>query len=133
MALQRSEELRQKFVQEMTVYNRDMFVIVDETGSDRRDSLCRYGYSLRGKPARSQKLLVRGKRVSAIGALSGSGMLGCHVVEGSVTADTFEEFIEKSLLPNLCPFNGTNPHSVVVMDNFPLARIMPPLELVNAA
>ena len=48
-----------------------------------------------------QKLLVRGKRVSAIGALSGSGMLGCHMVEGSVNADTFEEFIEKSLLPNL--------------------------------
>ena len=63
VALQRSEELRQKFVQEMTVYNRDMFVIVDETGSDRRDSLRRYGYSLRAK------LLVRGKRVSAIGAL----------------------------------------------------------------
>jgi len=81
----------------MTVYNRDMFVIVDETGSDRRDLLCRYGYSLRRKPARSQKLLVRGKRVSAIGALSGSGMLGCHVVEGSVTADTFEVSITKPM------------------------------------
>ena len=51
MALQRSEELRQKFVQEMTVYNRDMFAFLDETGSDRRDSLRRYGYSPRGKPA----------------------------------------------------------------------------------
>ena len=59
-------------MEEMTVYNRDMFVFVDETGSDRRDSLHRYGYSLRGKPARIQKLLVRGKRVSAIGALSAS-------------------------------------------------------------
>ena len=47
--LEYSEELRQKFVQEMTVYNRDMFVIVDETESDRRDTLCRYGYSLKGK------------------------------------------------------------------------------------
>ena len=34
-------------MQEMTVYNRDIFVFVDETGNDRRDSLCRYGYSLR--------------------------------------------------------------------------------------
>ena len=56
-------------MQEMTVYNRDIFVFVDENGNDRRDLLCRYGYSLRGKPARSQKVLVRGKRVSAIGAL----------------------------------------------------------------
>ena len=45
-------------MQEMTVYNRDMFAFVDETGSDRRDSLRRNGYSLRGKPARFQKLLV---------------------------------------------------------------------------
>ena len=132
VALQRSEELRQKFVQEMTVYNRDMFVFVDETGSDRRDSLRRYGYSLRGKPARSQKLLVRGKRVSAIGALSGSGMLGCHMVEGSVNADTFEEFIEKSLLPNLCPFNGTNPHSVVVMDNCSIHHVERVIKLIES-
>ena len=54
-------------MQEMTVYNRDIFVFVDENGNDRRDLLCRYG--LRGKPARSQKVLVRRKRVSAIGAL----------------------------------------------------------------
>ena len=85
----------------------------------------RYGYSLRGKPARSQKLLVRGKRVSAIGALSASGMLGCHMVEGSVNADTLKEFIEKSLLPNLClAFNGTNPHSVVVMDNCSIHHVV---------
>ena len=48
VALQCSEESRQKFVQEITVYNRDLFVFVDETGSERRDSLHRYGYSLRG-------------------------------------------------------------------------------------
>ena len=106
----------------MTVYNRDMFVFVNETATDRRDSLRRNGYSLRGKHARTQKLLVIGKRVSAIGALS--GMLGCHMVEGSVKADTFEEFIEKSPFPNLCPFNGTNPHSVVVMDNCSVMKLI---------
>ena len=94
--------------------------------------LRRYGYSLRGKPARSQKLLVRGKRVSAIGALSASGMLGCHMVEGSVNADTFEEFIEKSLLPNLCPFNGTNPHSVVVMDNCSIHHVERVIKLTES-
>ena len=51
-------------------------------------------------------------------------MLGCHMIEGSVKADTFEEFIEKSLFPNLCPFNGTNPHSVVVMDNFSVMKLI---------
>ena len=44
VALQRSEELRQTFMQEMTIYNRDMFAFVDEMGSDRRDSLRKFGY-----------------------------------------------------------------------------------------
>ena len=37
VALQCSEESKQMLVQEIAVYNRDMFVFVDETGSDRRD------------------------------------------------------------------------------------------------
>jgi len=88
--------LRQTFMQEMTIYNRDMFVFVDEMGSDRRDSLRKFGYSLRGRPARPWKLLVRSKRVSAIGVLSTSGMLDCHIVEVlSMLTDS------KSLLKNL--------------------------------
>ena len=46
------------------------------------------------------------------------------MIEGSVKADTFEEFIEKSLFPNLCPFNGTNAHSVVVMDNCSVMKLL---------
>lgn len=35
----------------------------------------------------------------------------------SVDGDAFFNFIERSLLPNLLPFNGTNSRSVVVLDN----------------
>ena len=38
-----------------------MLVFVDETGTDRRDCMRRFGYSLRGRPAVSQKLLLRGQ------------------------------------------------------------------------
>ena len=30
-------------------------------------------------------------------------------------ANTFLEFIRDHLVPNLLPFNGVNPHSVVIM------------------
>ena len=73
--------------------------------------------SLRGKQVTSQKLLVRGQRVSAVAVMSTEGILDCHIVSGSVNADSFEEFVERSLLPHLMPFNGVNPHSVVVLDN----------------
>ena len=53
----------------MTVYtgHPELFVFIDETGSDRRDCM---RYSLRGKPAVSDKLLWRGQRASAIYAKS---------------------------------------------------------------
>ena len=60
-----------------------MFVFVDESGCDRRNSTRRLGYSLRGKRAVSQKLLARGKRISAIGVMSMEGVLDCHVVENT--------------------------------------------------
>lgn len=38
-------------------------------------------------------------------------------VFGSVDGETFSQFIELHLLPHLLPFNGTNPNSIIVMDN----------------
>lgn len=45
------------------------------------------------------------------------GLLDIKIVRGSVTGDIFNDFIERQLLPNLMPFNGTNPNSIVIMDN----------------
>jgi len=39
-------------------------------GTDRRDALRRKGYSVRGKPASNQQLLIRGENVSIISFLS---------------------------------------------------------------
>ena len=92
----------------MSVYkgHPDLFIFVDETGADRRDSMRKFGYSLRGQPAVANKLLFRG-HVSAIAAISfDSGLLDCSTVIGSVTGDEFLSFIQKSLVPNLQPFDG---------------------------
>ena len=45
-----------------------------------------------------------------------SGMLDVYTTTGSVD-EVFLDFLEKSVLPLLLPFNGVNPHSVVLMDN----------------
>ena len=39
----------------------DMLVLVDETGTDRRDCMRQFEYSLRGRPAVTQELHVRGQ------------------------------------------------------------------------
>ena len=52
---------------EISLFHPDMLIWIDETGSDRRNSIRKYGYSLRGIPARVFQLHVGGKRISAIG------------------------------------------------------------------
>ena len=40
-----------------------------------------------------------------------------HVAQGNMNGDRFSKFIQECVLPILMPFNGSNPRSVVVMDN----------------
>ena len=50
-AQQRSDELREQYVQDVSLYDPEMLVFLDETGSDRRTYLRRYGYALKGSRA----------------------------------------------------------------------------------
>ena len=92
-----------------------MLIFIDETGCDRRDLIRKKGYSIRGKPAVKHKLLVRGEHISVIAAISTKGLLDVKICRGGVDSDTFYDFINKNLLPYLCPFDSN--HSVVILDN----------------
>ena len=93
IAKQRDEYLRATFVMDVSCYKTDMLVFFDETGADRRNTMRKYGYSLRGKPAKNHKLLIRGKRVSAIAVMSVQGLLDCKIVHESVDGDVFYDFV----------------------------------------
>ena len=116
-AQQRSEELRAKFLTDISIFEPEILVFVDETGTDKRAALRKYGYSLRGRPAISERPLVKGERYSAIAGLHISGILDVRVTTECVDADIFFEYVEHCLLPYLLPFNGVNPNSVVILDN----------------
>lgn len=94
-----------------------MLIFIDETGSDKRNSIRKYGYSLKGRPLKKYATLIRGERVSAIAGISMAGLLDVKVLVGTTDGDSFYDYIQKYLLPHLMPFNGVNPHSVVIMDN----------------
>ena len=116
-ALQRDDLLHQQFVADVSLYVRDTLIFIDETGTNRTDTVCKVGYSLRGKPVNAQKLVVRGEHVSAIAAITTKGLLALKIVRGSVDGDTFYEFVCTDLVPKLMPFNGTNCNSVLLLDN----------------
>ena len=46
--------------------------------------------------------------------ISTNGLLDVKIIKDG---DTFYDFLQTHVLPHLMPFNGQNPHSVVVMDN----------------
>ncbi len=81
------------------------------------DLIARMPYSIRGYPARIAKLLINGKRYSAIGIMSTTALLDCYIVEGTSDRDVFYSFVQSSLLQHLMPFNGQNPNSIVIIDN----------------
>lgn len=122
-ALQRDKQLRSQFISDVSVYNPEMLVFLDESGADKRDYLRKYGYSLRGKPPVCHKLLVRGQHVSLIAFMSTAGILDFDIAHGSVNGDVLYNFVEKYLLPHLMPFDGNNPHSVVILDNCSIHHI----------
>lgn len=113
VALQRDEQLRSSFASDVAMYCPEMVIFLDESGSDKRDYLRKKGYSLRGKPPIAHKLVLRGEHVSLLTFMSMAGVLDCQIVRGSVNGEVFYNFIE----PHLMPFDGHNPHSIVVMDN----------------
>ena len=132
----RDEVLRAQYVAEVSMYRPEMLVYLDESGCDRRDSLRKKGYSLRGKPAKLQRLLVRGQRVSVIAFLSFVGLLDFQLVTEAVDSVIFYDFVQEVLLPHLMPFNGQNlhsqnPHSVVILDNCSIHHVQPVVRMIQ--
>ena len=67
-------------------------------------------------PAKVDKLLVCGEHLSAVIFMSTTGVLDCKVVKQSINGILYD-IVQHILLPQLMPYNGSNPLSIVVMDN----------------
>ena len=117
IAKQRCVEYRAQFRAQTMLYRQDSFVWVDESGSDARKSMRRFGYSLRGLPPVCKHFLIRGKRISAIAANSCDGLLGVELTTGSVDGDKYFDFVRGTLIPNMHSFDGIARRSIAVMDN----------------
>lgn len=111
----------------------ELFVWVDETGSDKRKSMRRFGYSLRGLPPVCHRFLVRGNRISAIAAICSEGLLGVELVTGTVNGDKFFDFIRGTLIPNMNAFDGSSSKSIIVMDNCSIHHVPKVIELLEDA
>ena len=125
VAIQRSDLLRCEFLVDMSIYqgHPELFVFVDETGTDRRDTLRKFAYSIRGKPATASKFMVRGQRVSAILGMCSDGILDFTTNTATTTGSIFQHYVQTALLPYLQPFDGVHARSIVVLDNASIRHV----------
>ena len=115
------------------LFSRHQLVWVDETGSNARDHARKFGYAIRGCTSITHCLLMRGERVNAIAAIASSGLVAFHTVTESVTGHTFFDFLRGTLIPQMMPFNGANPHSVLILDNCSVHHIYEVKDLLQQA
>ena len=131
ISLQRSDEERAKFIAEVSAYNPSMLVWIDESGCDRRNCIRRRGYGIRGVTPQDHRLLIRGRRYSAIPIISLQGIHDVGLLEGSVNGEQLEVFVQNCLLPVLKPFNWVNECSVVIMDNASIHHVQSIVDLIE--
>lgn len=109
------------------------FVWLDKSGVDRRDSLRRMGYSLKGHAPVNQKLMGCGKRFSALALMSTRGIEDVALLGGGVDGINFCDSIERSVLAAMMPFDGVNPRSILIMDNASIHHVDRAQKLVDTA
>ena len=131
--LQQSQSMKAKFMAEISIYDPSMFLWIDESGFDNRNSIRKFGYSLRGMHPVDHRLLVGGVNYSAVPVMSATEIHDLYLVEGSVNGERFEYFVRTCLLPVLLPYNGINPHSIVIMDNASIHNVDPVVQMIEIA
>ena len=97
------------------LFSKEMFVWVDETGSDKRDQIRKCGYALKGQRASSRRLLFRGQRINVIAAMSSSEVIATEMSKSTVDGCNFFDFLRGTIIPNMMPL--PNPRSVLILDN----------------
>ena len=133
IALERRIDFRSSFMAHILQFPREQLVWIDEMGSDRRNAMRQYGYALLGVTPLYCCSQARGQRISAISALSSSGMVTTEFRTGSVNSDAFYDFVRGSLIPNMHPYDGIAPKSVAIMDNCSIHHIPAISDLFSSA
>ena len=133
VAAQRSVELRGEFIAQALLYEKELFVWIDESGSDNRSHMRKLGYAIRGETPTCRRLLVRGKRISAIAAIASDGLVSVELTTGSVNSEVFFDYVRGSLIPRMNSFDSTSPKSIAIMDNCAIHHVSEVAQLFQDA
>jgi hypothetical protein len=98
IAKERNEDLRADYMRRMAQYTPDELCFIDETSVDERTSFRRHGRAKKSQRASMRGVFVRGRRLTAVAALSMDGVIAGHVIEGSMRRKGYLHFLEHSVV-----------------------------------
>ena len=76
--------------------------------------------------------MVRGQRIS-IAAICTDGLLALETTSNSVNGEMFFDFVCGELLPEMLPFDGSNPKSIIIMCNCSIHHVQQVADLFHVA
>jgi transposase len=114
-AKQRNADLRDYYQYEISSYQPEQLVFVDESGCDKHNGFRRTGWSPRGISPVQIAQFNRGQRYQILPAYTQDGVVFSEIFQGSTDTTVFEEFIEQLVLTVCGPWPREK--SVLVMDN----------------
>ena len=79
-----SDECRVKFMSEVTIYDPSMLLWIYESVCDKRNSLRKWAYSMKGITSKDHKLLVQGKWFSQIPVMFTEGIHDVYLFKENV-------------------------------------------------
>jgi hypothetical protein len=117
-AAQQNEELRRQWINDMSEWNADQVLFLDESAANERTADRKYGWAPVGVTPHESRPFKRSERWSLLPAYTIDGFITWDIRHGSYTTETFEEFIETKVLPLCNPY--PLPRSIIAMDNAPI-------------
>jgi len=105
IAQERDEDLCADFMRKVAQYAPEEMIWIYETSKDERTLIQRNGRAKKSHCASMKGVFVRGRRLTAVAALSIDGIVAGHVIEGSLRGADFLSFLEDAVVCFLLLFH----------------------------
>ena len=119
-AAQQNHELRRQWMGQLSEWNAEQLISIDQSAANERIVDRKYGSALVGLTPREVRLFGCSQRWSVYPAYTIDGFITWEIVHGSFSAELYEDFIENRVLPLCNPYSL--PQSVIIMDDAPIHR-----------
>ena len=115
IARERSELLRFDWFIQLSEWEWEQLIFIDETAVNERTLDRKFGWSPINTRARQIAPFQRTKKWSLLPVYTCEGFIDWEIIQGSFNADLFCIFLEEHVIPHATPYPG--PRSVLIMDN----------------